>query len=93
MHVSLNKNSNYKDFKTKEFKSKAQKPKALNLNNSLYPNPGGKAKTFNKARKEKKKYWRQEIREKKDSNLSTTAFEINTTSNSSEKKRIQIDLS
>ena len=95
VHVSLDQANNSKDSKTKESKPKAQKPKVSNSNsnNSSCLDPGGNAKTFDKAQKEKKKQWRREKRNKKNSNTSTLASGVNTTSNSSKKKRVQTDLS
>lgn len=93
IHTSQDKISNSKDSKTKESKLKAQEPKVLNSNNSLRPNLGEDIKISNKARKRKKKHWKWEKRKKKDSNPGTLIFKINTTSNASEKKCVQIDQS
>lgn len=59
--------------------SKTQKPKALNSNNFSCFDPRVNIEIFNKAWKEKKKYWRQKKYDKKVSNPDILGSRVNIT--------------
>ena len=93
VHGCLDKVNNAKDSKIKKSKPKTQELKTSNSNNSSRPDLERNAKISNKAQNEKKKYWRWEERNKKNSNSGISASGVNKTSNSNGKKHIQINLS
>ena len=78
VNASSNKASNSKNLKTERSKPKTPELKASNSNNSSCPDPKRNAEIFDKAWKEKKKHWKRERRDKKDSNPGTPASEVNT---------------